>query len=185
MDMQNQSTNQPEKKALKFIHVAIIAAIVIVLNLFSNYTASLVFKEPVRDEFIPQTQVVGTITTKDKCISVGGQWNENIFPTEKGQTMVSGSCDQNYTNNIKYNKAHVSYEKKVFITLIVFGVLLLVLAGFISVQILSISFAWGGVLSLLIASMRYWSLADNLFKVVILGLALSLLIWLAIKKFNK
>jgi len=175
----------PEKKTSKFVHVSIIVAIVIVLNLFSNYAVSLVYKEPAYDTFVKPMQVVEEITTKDKCVTTGGQWSENSYPVEKGKTKVEGYCNVNYTNELNYQKARISYEKKVFITLIVFGVLMLVLAGFVSVLILSISFAWGGVLSLIIASVRYWSLADDIAKVIILALALGLLIWLAVKKFNK
>jgi len=144
-----------------------------------------VYKEPVRDDYIKQTQIVEEIKTKDKCISVGGQWNENTYPAEKGQTKIEGYCDPNYTNQMNYDKARESYEKKVFITLIIFGVLLIVSTGFITISILSVAFAWGGVLSLIIASVRYWSLADRLAKVAILAVALGLLIWLAVKKFNK
>lgn len=185
MDTINQQINVPEKKPSKFVHISIIIAIVIVLNLFSNYAVSLIYKEPTYDMFIKPTPVVENITSKDKCLSIGGQWSENAYPNEKGQTKMEGYCDSNYTNNMNYQKARSSYEKKVFVTLIIFGVLLLALAGFLSIQILSISFAWGGVLSLIIASMRYWSSADTLFKVIILALALALLIWLAVKKFNK
>jgi len=180
-------TNINTSKQTSFVKISIIVAIIIVMNMFFNYTVSLVYKEPVYDSYIKSTQVVEIITTKDKCISVGGQWNENISPdlTTKGKTQIQGSCDENYTNQINYDNARKVYEKKVFITLITIGILLLVLGGFISISVLSIAFAWGGVLSLIIASMRYWSQADNLAKVIILAIALGILIWFAIKKFNK
>jgi hypothetical protein len=174
-------------KQSNFIKISIVIAIVIVMNLFFNYSASLIYKEPVMDSFIKNTQIVETITTKDKCVSVGGQWSENVIPSpiEKGNTQIEGYCNENYTNQINYDKQRNIYEKKVFITLIILSILFLISAGFLTISILSISFAWGGVLSLIIASMRYWSQADNLLKVIILGLAFGILIWLAIKKFNK
>ncbi|MCX6754729.1 MAG: hypothetical protein NTU81_02785 [Candidatus Nomurabacteria bacterium] len=185
MDTQIQNPQITEKKSLKFVHVSIIVAIVIVINLLSNYAVSLVYNEPSYDTFIKPTQIVEDIKIKDKCIAVGGQWSENAYPTEKGQPKVEGYCNVNYTNQLNYDKARASYEKKVFITLTILGVLLIALAGFLSIEILSVSFAWAGVLSLLIASMRYWSLADGIAKVVILTLALAMLIWIAVKKFNK
>ncbi len=174
-------------KQSNFVKISIIIAIVIVMNMFFNYTVSLVYKEPVMDNYIKPAQVVEAITTKDKCIRVGGQWSENAYPSPvaKGQTEVQGYCNENYTNQINYDIARKVYEKNVFITLISLGVISLIAGGFISISILSIAFAWGGVLSLIIASMRYWSQADNLAKVIILALALGILIWLAIKKFNK
>ena len=169
----------------RFVKISIIIAIVVVMNLFFNYAVSLIFKEPVMDSFVKSTQVIEAIVSKDKCISVGGQWSENVYPKDKGVTQIEGSCNENYTNQLNYDIARKIYDKKVFVALIVLGVLSLISAGFLGVQILSISFAWGGLLSLLIASMRYWSQADNWAKVVLLAVALCVLIWLAIKKFNK
>ena len=65
------------------------------------------------------------------------------------------------------------------------SIIVLVLGGVISNEIISPAFSWGGVLSLIIASMRYWSDANDLFKVIILALALGILIWFAVKKFGK
>jgi len=180
-------TNINTPKQSNFVKVSIIIAIVIVMNLFFNYAVSLVYKEPVMDSYIKPTQVVEAITTKEKCISVGGQWSENVYPNPdlKGKTEVQGYCNENYTKQLNYDASRKVYEKKVFITLIILGIISLIAGGFIAISILSIAFAWGGVLSLIIASVRYWSQADNLAKVVILALALGILIWLAIKKFNK
>ena len=180
-------TNINTPKQSNFVKISIIIAIVIVMILFFNYAVSLVYKEPVMDNFVKSTQVIEAITTKDKCISVGGQWSENAYPNLglKGKTEVQGYCNENYTKQLNYDAARKIYEKKVFITLIILGIISLISGGFITISVLSISFAWGGVLSLIIASVRYWSQADNLAKVVILAIALCLLIWLAIKKFNK
>jgi len=174
-------------KQSHFVKISIVIAIVIVMNLFFNYAVSLVYREPVMDSFIKNAQVIEIITTKDKCVSVGGQWSENAIPSplEKGKTQVEGYCNENYTNQLNYDSARKVYEEKVFITLIILGIISLISAGFLTISILSAAFAWGGVLSLIIASMRYWSQADNLAKVIILGLAFGILIWLAIKKFNK
>jgi hypothetical protein len=50
-------------------------------------------------------------------------------------------------------------------------------------EVLALAFSWGGVLSLFIASLRYWSDANNILKVIILAIALGSLIWTAVKKF--
>jgi hypothetical protein len=73
----------------------------------------------------------------------------------------------------------------VFIILVALGVAMLVGGAFVSLSLLSIAFSWSGVLSIVVASMRYWSSADNLIRVLILGAALGALIWLAVKKFSK
>ncbi len=172
-------------KTSKFVRVSIVVAIVIVMNMFFNYGVSLVYNEPAYDQFIEPTQVVEYIKTKEECLSVGGQWNGNIYPEKLSETKVEGYCDPNYTNQKNYEDARKVYERNVFITLVVLGVVSLIIAGFLTLPLLSISLAWGGVLSFVIASIRYWSIADNLLKVIILGIALATLIYLAVKKFSK
>ncbi|MGI9118230.1 MAG: hypothetical protein ACR2IQ_01640 [Minisyncoccia bacterium] len=174
----------------KLVRASIVVAIVIVMNMLFNYAASLAFKEPVYDEYIKATQVIAPPTTKDSCIAVGGQWNETLYPNtvqpvKETQPKVEGYCNENYTNDIIYQNALKIYEKKVFVFLLLLGVVSLVIGVFIGISLLAVAFTWGGVLSLIIASIHYWSVADNLFKVLILALALGLLIWLVVKKFSK
>jgi hypothetical protein len=183
---QNSNTSVSSNGPSRWMRGSLIAAIVIVMNLFFNYAVSLVYQQPTYDQYIKQQQVVGEIKTKEACLNVGGQWNENIYQGPKtepaGQT---GYCDPNFTNQKNYQDANKVYDRNVFITLIVLGVLSLVIGAFVTVTILSLSFSWGGVLSIVIASMRYWSDADKLVRVLILAAALFALIWLAVKKFNK
>lgn len=171
----------------KFSKWALIIGIVIVLNLFFNYTLSLVYSEPKYEDYIKQSQVVESIKTKEECLSLGGQWTESqqIEPINKGEEVVEGWCDQNYTNQKNYDNARKIYERNGFIALVILGVLSLALGMFVSNGVLVLAFAFGGVLSFIIASMRYWSLAEKGIRVCILFVALVVLIWLAIKKFNQ
>ncbi|KKR79788.1 MAG: hypothetical protein UU24_C0002G0024 [Candidatus Nomurabacteria bacterium GW2011_GWA2_40_9] len=180
---------ETQPKVLKW---ALIIGIIIVLNLFLNYTISLFYKEPDYNLYFLQPQVVETINNKEDCLKVGGQWNEGNYRYEKNMPVpvssgdiYKGYCDPNFTKQQDFNDAQKIYQRNVFIMLVVFGVLALILGAFISNEIVTIGFSWGGVISLIIASIRYWSTADNLIKVLILGFALDALIWLAIKKFKK
>lgn len=182
----NQEANIGSHKSSKWVKGSVIVAIVIVMNLFFNYAVSLVYQEPSYDQFIKQSQVVEEITTKENCLTIGGQWNANIYPSEKTSPVQrTGYCDPNFTNQKNYESAVKIYDRNVFITLVLLGVIVLILGAFVTVSILSLAFSWGGVLSLVIASMRYWSSADKIVRVVILGIALATLIWLAVKKFSK
>ncbi len=174
----------------KFFKWALIIGIVIVLNLFFNYSISLFYKAPDYNVYVPQQQVIEPITTKDACLKVGGQWNGN-FPVYKETSpasvsvpQVSSYCDQNFTKQQEYNNAQKVYERNVFLILVVLGIISFILGAFLSNEILAMSLSWGGVLSFIIASIRYWSIADNIVKVLILAIALGVLIWLAIKKFG-
>jgi hypothetical protein len=72
----------------------------------------------------------------------------------------------------------------VFIVLIILSLVVLGIGVFAPLEVLSMGFSWAGVVSLIIASGRYWSDADNWMRVLILAVALGLLIWFAMKKFK-
>lgn len=175
----------------KLLKWALIIGIVVVLNLFLNYSISLFYKEPDYNNYFPQQQVVEPITTKEACLAVGGQWNENtnvmpkgIYPTPTSPQINNSYCDPNFTKQQEFSNAQKVYQRNVFIMLVVLGVISLLLGAFIPNEIITLGLSWGGVLSLIIASMRYWSTADNVVRVIILAFALGALIWLAVKKFG-
>lgn len=181
---------ETKPKVLKW---ALIIGIVVVLNLFFNYAISLFYKEPNYDDYFRQPQVVEPITTKEACLQVGGQWTENptyykgefATPVPVTSPQITSYCNPDFTKQQEFSDAQKVYQRTIFIILVVLGVLSLVAGAFIANEIVTLGLSWGGVLSLVIASMRYWSSADNLIRVLILGFALAVLIWLAIKKFGK
>lgn len=178
---------ETKPKVLKW---ALIIGIVIVLNLFFNYTISLFYKEPDYNLYFAQPQVVEPITTKEECLKVGGQWNEdsavynNTIPTGATKPTMTSYCDRNFTKQQEFNNVQKIYNRNIFIILVVLGVIAFLLGVFIANEIITLGFSWGGVLSFIVASVRYWSDADNWVKVLILAVALSALIWLAVKKFG-
>lgn len=183
--MEHTTNNKVTQKS-NFVKTSLVVAIVIVMNLFFNYAVSFVYNEPTYDQYIKTPQVVETINTQDECVAVGGQWNDYApvpAPTKDNMTPAKGYCDPNYTNQKNYDAARKIYDRNVFITLVVLGIISIVIGAFVSVAIIPAAFSWGGVLSLIIASIRYWGSADKLIKVLILAVALGVLIWLAIKKF--
>src|ERR1035437_3514428 len=134
----------------KILKWALIIGIVIVLNLFFNYTVSLVYKQPDYNSFFPQQQVVETITNKDDCLKVGGQWyegdsryNQNGMPvpvstvgnTKPVQNL--GSCNPDFTKQQSFDNAQKVYDRNVFITLVILGVISVIIGAFISIELLA------------------------------------------------
>lgn len=181
----------------RFVKWSLIIGIVIVLNLFFNYALYLVYPSPQYNTFCPVSQIVTVPQTQQQCLNVGGKWTQtatpqNEFPpTGKDaalktlQPQVSGYCDSTYTCQNKFDTVNKVYERNVFIILIILGVISLFIGIFFRVgEVVSIALSFGGVLSLIIASGRYWSEAQNVLKVAILAIALIALIWVGIKKFK-
>ncbi len=186
--MENLNIQKNSSKQNKFVHVALVVGLVIVINLFINYALSFIYQEPVYDVYLTRTQVIESYDTKEACLTVGGQWTENMqYKTEPvlfDEDVQKGYCDPNYTKSMDYEKATKTYDLKVFITLMVLGILMMIFGITYSHVVLSPAFTWAGVLSYIVASMRYWSSATSGVRVIILGLALAALIWVALKKFG-
>ena len=181
---------QKQSKVLKW---SLVIGIVIVINLFFNYGLSLVYKNPKYEAFCPTSQVNKAVFTQDACVTQGGQWNENNpntgYPVPvtqvKGEILPTGYCNLQFTCQNNYNAAQKVYDRNVFITLVILGAICVAIGSFFGGNaVVSIALSLAGVLSFIIASMRYWSSADDLIKVIILAIALGILVWVAVKKFK-
>ncbi len=189
MENMNEIRVEPKKQG-RVLEWSLIIAIIIITNLFFNYATSLVYVEPSYDKFCPAEIYNKAYDTKGQCLDNGGMWSEQVVPVEMkapapARTQITGYCNATYTCQKKYDEASKLYNRNVFMILISLGVIVLIAGAFVGVPLLSIAFSWSGVLSLVIASMRYWSSADSIIRVIILGVALAALIWLAVKKFSK
>lgn len=168
-----------------FLTWAVAIAIVIITNLFFYYAIATVYHEPKFDAFCPVRNE--QFTTPEQCVAAGGQWsNYQMAPKEITEAVKTnqplGYCDPNFTCQKTYDAAHSIYNRNVFLVLIIVSIAVMAVGLFIPVQVLSLGFTWAGVLSLIIASVRYWSDANNVSKLIILALALGALIWLAVKR---
>ena len=176
---------EKQSRALKW---SLIIGIIIVLNLFFNYTLSLVYKNPVYENFCPTAQVNPVVNDQNSCVAQGGQWNGNdIVPASqiKGKAVPTGYCNLQFTCQNNFDAAQKAYDRNVFITLVILGALCVAVGTLLkSNLVIGIALSLAGVLSFIIASMRYWGSADDLIKVIILAIALAILFWVAVKKFT-
>ncbi len=173
----------------------LIIGIVIVLNLFFLYAVKVAYPSPEYKDFCPEEQVVKQINNQEECLVEGGQWNEHHQQLRKvsefeGELVAiegeDGYCNQQFTCFQEYDTAREDYERNVFIALVIFGVISVII-GFLAVgkEVVSIAMTLGGVLAFIIASVRYWGYASDWLHLAILGIALIVLVWLAIKKFTE
>ena len=180
---------ETQSKVLKW---SLIIGIVIVLNLFFNYALSLAYKNPKYEAFCPNTSQVVVIPDNQKsCVNAGGQWTNNnnyikSAPLDMRQpAQPVGYCDQQFTCRNNYEAAQKVYDRNVFLTLVILGALCVAIGSFFKGNaVVSVALSLAGVLSFVIASMRYWGSADDLIKVIILAIALAILIYVAVKKFK-
>lgn len=190
MEQTQQATKPNTMRMIKWV---VIIGIVIVLNLFFNYAVSLVYETPRYEGYCPVEMYNKAYVDKQMCVADGGMWTESTAPVPTKvstpkvvQSEVTGYCNPTYTCGNEYNDAQKVYNKNIFIALIVFGILSIVLGVYLSaVSVVSLGLSFGGILSLVIGSIRYWSDMQDWLRVAVLGVALVALIWLGIKKFKE
>ncbi len=173
------------KSILKWV---LIGSIVVVLNLFFNFAIDTVYNAPEYDKFCVVKQVTIQPDTEAKCVAEGGAWTANMEkPINASTPVMKGWCDTNFTCGKEFNAANSVYNRNVFIALVVLGLLSLGVGMFVTAtgSAVSLGLSLGGLLSFIIASMRYWSDMDEYLRVIVLGIALVLLIGVGIKKFKE
>jgi len=180
------------KKPMGVLKWVVIIGIVVVLNLFFNYLIQVFYQQPKFEDYCKAEQINVSPATQAECLAKGGQWNQSINQKqlspvrEPATTEVNSYCDVTFTCQKNYQAASDVYNRNVFIVLVVLGILSIVLSfALASAAVVSLGLSLGGVLSLIIASIRYWSAMDDYIRVIILGAALGVLIWLGIKKFSE
>ena len=183
---------QPKKlQKSSVVKWALIVGIAIVVNLFITYLVDVIYHTPEFTDFCPERQVNRAIESEAACLEVGGQWNENIDVKSVAPQMISEStpissyCDVNYTCSKQYEETMKVYNRNVFVVFMVAGFLLLVGSVYLAgAEAISLGFSFGGVLAFIIGSVRYWSDMNDILRVIILGIALAGLLYVAWKKFR-
>jgi hypothetical protein len=187
METQNIPAAHPSK-VLKWL---LILGIVIVLNLFFVYGIKVFYNAPAFENFCPVSQVTQTPSTEAECVAAGGGWTSNPAPMASPQgsvalsvpTQPAGYCDINFTCQKQFTTANDIYNRNVFVALVILGVLSLITGFFIRKSAaVSLGLSLGGVLALVVGSVRYWSDMNDYLRVAVLAVALVILVVIGVKK---
>ncbi len=188
---QDVSAPAPKKK-LGIVKWALIVGIAVVINLFLVYLVDSIRKEPGYTDFCPERQVNRMIESEAECLKVGGQWNESAdvriqktpeqsFPAPA----VPSYCDPDYTCRKQHEDALKIYNRNVFVIFVIAGIMLLIAGVYAGgTEAVSLGLSFGGVIALIYGSGRYWSDMNDILRVIVLGMALVALIYVAWKKFQ-
>ncbi len=160
-------------RGVNFKKLILVLGIVIVLNLFINYGVATFYDKPEykdfcgREEFIPKPAPL--------MERGGGEGFDKAEYAERQKARME--CNE------KYQTARDFYRRNVFIILLVAGIASII-GGFAIVQAeaVSLGLSFGGLLSLVVGTVGYWSAMDDYLRFIILGIALAVLIRMGIKK---
>jgi len=157
-------------------------AIVIVMNVFFNVGIDTFYDAPDYNDFCSYDEEMRVPMTKDSCDEVGGLW----FASEEGTAYCEGYDNaKGYYDECQegWDQARSDYNRIAFVILTALGTLVIIFALFVGMPAAVMhGLLFGGVLSLLIGTMRYWSDMDDYLQFIVSGVALVLLVGVGIKK---
>lgn len=180
---------QTQFKGKGVLKWALTVGIVVVLNLFFAVGIDTVYPEPDYQDHCAPRQVNESYETRESCLAIGGQWSEYPTPQPKGELggeLIAGYCNPDFTCAQGYEEARKDYSRNIFVTLVVLGALS-ILGGFAlrSYSAVSAGLSYGGVLTFIVAAIRYWEAAGDILRLGIVGLALVALVAIGIRVFKE
>ena len=187
----NQTPNQvqrpkPEKKHFGLKKSVVVIGIVIVLNLFISLGIRTFGNYPDYQDYCPEEVSRKIYTDQQSCEEAGGMWRKSdreIVPKEAESGGIW--CEVDYLCRQEYQTASDIYGRNFFIIEVIVGIILIVVGSFaIKAQSVSLGLSFGGLLALIVGTMRHWSGMGEYLQFIILGVALAVLIWLGVKKFK-
>lgn len=159
-------------------------ALALVLALFIGYAQATFLPAPKYEDFCQQRQIQ-PLYNETICVNEGGQWNPNVCPLG-GKECTPGYCNVEFTCQKNLTQANDIHGKKAFIALVISAILVFIIGLVLSkVAVVGYGVMGGGILTILYASIRYWTNIGEYWRLLVLGIALLVLIFAGYKKFKK
>ncbi len=154
-------------------------AVAFVSVFFFAYVVQAVYPAPEYEDFCGEREVTKLVMSENECISDGGKWTAygNDEPVS-----VDGRCDFEFECRGEYEEARKPYERNVFFANLIIGLLVLVAAFFLGLEAVSSGLMGGAVMLIVYGSIRYWGELSDVWRTLMLGVALVVLITLGYKK---
>ena len=157
-------------------------AVAFVSVFFFAYAVQAFYPAPQYDDFCEMDISPKFIDNEAECVQVGGMWTD--YERDSLNMEVSGYCDMYYYCERDYQEVRVPYERNVFFINLGVGVVLFIGAFFLALESVSTGLMGGAIMMIVYACIRYWGELSDIWRTLILGVALVALIWLGYKKLN-
>jgi len=166
----------------------ILGIAIVVLTIFVTINGISVFY-PIQqyEDFCGDVKTQEVIQTQERCEEIGGKWS--VYEAVKPVEGAEGFCDRDFTCRQNYDDAREERAKKIFYVALPFGILILLIGGFLfHLEAVGAGLMGGGVGTLVYGAGSYWQYGGELFRFIISLLGLVAVIFLAYwfnKKFGK
>ncbi|MFH0808678.1 MAG: hypothetical protein V1888_03645 [archaeon] len=155
-------------------------AIAFVSVFFFAYAVQAFYPAPLYEDYCDDMNYQKNIQTEAGCNDAGGLWTD--YEKDALNMDIKGYCDVNYFCGKDYEEARKPYERNVFFANLGLGIVLFVVAFFLGLEAVSSGLMGGAVMLIIYGSIRYWGELSDVWRTMMLGFALAVLIYLGYKK---
>lgn len=155
-------------------------AIAFVSVFFFAYAIQAFYPAPQYEDFCDRDAYIKQITTEAGCNEAGGRWTD--YEKDSLNMDIKGYCDVNYFCQMEYDEARKPYERNVFFANLILGIILFVAAFFLALDAISSGLMGGAVMLIVYGCVRYWGELSDVWRTLMLGAALAVLVLLGYKK---
>ncbi|NPE26729.1 hypothetical protein HNV12_01860 [Methanococcoides sp. SA1] len=170
-----------KKKGVSRARLVIFSVAVAFISVFFfAYAVQAVYPAPDYEDFCPREIHQKQVLDEEACVAEGGRWTD--YEKDALNMDIRGWCEVDYTCQMEYEEVREPYERNVFFANLGIGVLLLIGAFFLGVEAISTGLMGGAVMLIFYGTVRYWGELSDVWRTLMLGVALAVLIYLGYKK---
>ena len=154
-------------------------AIIILTFFVIFYGIGTFYPKPTYENFCGDYKELRIIETQEECGEIGGKWTQSIKPAIPETTEIQGWCDTNYLCNQEYKTAKIKYSQNLFIITTILAIILISIGAIVfKLEPVGSGIMGGGIITLIYGAGNYWPEANNLFKLIISLISLTIIIYL-------
>jgi len=181
-------SGNPQKHRTDFKARILSISIAIIFVLFIGYAIEAFYKSPKWEDYCEDRAYYIEINNSEQCIAEGGKWEDYYGETVprkigiNGEIPPAGYCNLYFYCQEDFNNAEEKYNRNIFFLSLGLGIITFVLAIFLLVESVSAGFMGGGVLLIIYGTIRNWGFLSDVWRTIMLGFALVVLVWVGYKK---
>ena len=161
-------------------------AIAIIFVMFVAYAIQSFYPSPKYNDFCSEDLRFKAYNTEKECVAIGGRWTEYDSEIQVAKPIndekINGWCETDYECREEYDSARDFYNRNVFFIATFIGLVTIILSLVFVVEAVSAGFMGGGVLLVIYGTIRYWGEMSDIYRTIMLAVALAVLIWIGYKK---
>jgi hypothetical protein len=173
-------------RLVKFRAIILPIAIAVAFIMFIVYGINTLYQQPELSTFCNESSYQRVpVSSCDKYLKETGLESnlDNCFCNSEGKECTAVN-PKTLECGAKHKGAMDKYSLVVFIIMVSIGSVAIIVSFFISIQAVSYGLMGGGLLSVIIGSIRNWGNSENWMKFVIFGIILVVLIWFGSRRFG-